>query len=42
MGIAALKSHAKGDKHKIKLSSSGTVNIQQLYKATNQSGEKGH
>ena len=41
MGIAALESHAKGDKHKIKLSSSATVNIQQLYKATNQSGDKG-
>ena len=25
MGIAALESHAKGDKHKMKLSSSGTV-----------------
>ena len=41
MGIAALESHAKGDKHKMKLSSSGVVNIQQLYKATNQSGDKG-
>ena len=27
--------------NKMKLSSSGTVNIQQLYKATNQSGDKG-
>ena len=41
MGIAALESHAKGDKHQMKLSSSGIVNIQQLYKATNQSGDKG-
>ena len=41
MGIAALESHAKGDKYKTKLSRSGTVNIQQLYKATNQSGDKG-
>ena len=40
MGIAALESHAKDDKHKMKLSSSGTVKIQQLYKATNQSGDK--
>ena len=29
MGIAALESHANGDKHKIKLPSSGTVYIQQ-------------
>ena len=41
MSITALESHAKGDKHKIKLSSSGTVNIQQLHKGTNQSGDKG-
>ena len=41
MGIAALESHAKGDKHKMKLSSSGTVNTQLLYKAANQSGDKG-
>lgn len=40
MGIAALESHAKGDKHKIKLPSSGTVYTQQLYKVTNQSGNK--
>ena len=40
MGIAALESHVKGDKHKMKLSSFGTVNIQQLYKATNQSGDR--
>ena len=41
MGIADLESHAKGDKYKMKLSSSGTVYIQQFYKATNQSGDKG-
>ena len=41
MGIAALESHAKGDKHKMKLSSSGTVNILQLHKATRQSGDNG-
>ena len=41
MGIAALESHAEGDTHKMKLASSGTVNIQQLYKATNQSVDKG-
>ena len=31
MGIAALESHAEVDKHKMKLPSSGTVNIQQFY-----------
>ena len=41
MDIEVLKSHAKGDKYKMKLSSSGTINIQQLYKAINQSGDKG-
>ena len=41
MGIAPLESHTKGDKHKMKLSSAGAVNIQELYKATNQSGDKG-
>ena len=40
IGIAALESHAKGDKHKLKLLSSGTINIQQLHKATNKSGDK--
>ena len=41
MGIVAPESHANSDKHKMKLSSSQTVNIQLLYKATNQSGNKG-
>ena len=41
MGIAALESDAKSDKHKMKLSFSGTVNIQHLYKAISQSGDKG-
>ena len=41
MGIAALESQPKDDQHKMKLSSSGPVKIQQLYKATNQSGGKG-
>ena len=34
MSIAALESHAKGDKHMMKLSSSGTVNIQILCRIT--------
>ena len=41
MGIVALESHAEGDTHKMKLASSGTVNIQHLHKATNQSVDKG-
>ena len=41
MGIVAPESHANSGKHKMKLSSSQTVNIQRLYKATNQSGNKG-
>ena len=40
MGITALESHSKGDKNKMKLLSSGKVNIQQLYKATNESSDK--
>ena len=42
MGIAALECHAKGDKHNMKLASSGTVNIEKLCKVTNQSGDKGN